>query len=306
MSSLDDLVASGELRAMVPVAELTTYRLGGPASYFLDAQNEDELVSVGDVLRDQPVLVLGRGSNLVISDEGFPGLVVHLGAGFAYTEFGDQGTVTCGAATSMPSLARSCAREGRGGLEFFIGIPGSIGGGVRMNAGCHGSETKDWLQSVRVFDLRHGTVDERKPDDLEMTYRHSNLKPDEIVTTATFATETRDREAIAETMRDIIRWRRDQQPGGTLNAGSVFKNPPGDSAGRIIDSLGLKGFSVGGASVSTKHANFFVVEEGARAQHVYDLVWAIRRRVGAELGLWLRPEVRFAGPFRPSPDEVHR
>jgi UDP-N-acetylmuramate dehydrogenase len=172
-----------------------------------------------------------------------------------------------------------------------------------MNAGCHGSETKDWLQSVRVFDLRNGTVGERKPDDLEMTYRHSNLKSDEIVTMATFATETGDREAIAETMRDITRWRRDQQPGGTLNAGSVFKNPPGDSAGRIIDGLGLKGFSVGGAHVSTKHANFVVVEEGARAQHVYDLVWAIRRRVGDELGIWLRPEVQFAGPFRPSPDE---
>ncbi len=206
----------------------------------------------------------------------------------------------------MPSVARACAQEGRGGLEFLIGIPGSIGGGVRMNAGCHGSETRDWLQTARVVDLRQGTTRECRSEDLEMTYRHSNLQLDEIVTSATFLTVPRDVEAIAETMRDIIRWRRDHQPGGTLNAGSVFKNPSGDSAGRIIDSLGLKGTSVGGAKVSTKHANFFVAEAGVTAQDVYDLVWAIRRRVANELGVWLEPEVQFAGPFHPAPDEVTR
>jgi UDP-N-acetylmuramate dehydrogenase len=175
-----------------------------------------------------------------------------------------------------------------------------------MNAGCHGSETKDRLRSARIVELRSGRVSERKPDDLDMTYRHTNLQSDEIVTNATFDTESRDPEAIAETMRDIIRWRKDHQPGGTLNAGSVFKNPPGDSAGRIIDSLGLKGTRIGGARVSAKHANFFVADEDVQAQDVYDLVWAVRRRVATELGIWLQPEVEFAGSFRPSPDEAAR
>ncbi len=303
MKTLDDLVATGEVLSMVPVSGLTTYKLGGPARYYLEAEDEEQLVAISGVLRDEPLLVMGRGSNLVVSDDGFPGLVVHLGAGFFRTDVGDDGTVTSWAATSMPALARTCARAGRGGLEFYIGIPGSVGGGVRMNAGCHGSETKDRLESARVIDLRQGAVSDRKPAALDMTYRHTNLQPEEIVTAATYATVLREQAEIEESMRAVIRWRRDHQPGGTLNAGSVFKNPPGDSAGRIIDSLGLKGTRVRGAHVSDKHANFFVGDEGVKAQDVYDLVWAVRRRVGLELDIWLQPEVQFAGPFRPSPDE---
>ena len=306
MSGLDELVAAGELRSMVSVAALTTYKLGGPVRYYLEAQEEDQLISIGEMLGDEPLLVLGRGSNLIISDDGFPGLVIHLGAGFVGTTVGEQGTVTCGAATSMPSVARTCAEEARGGLEFFIGIPGSVGGGVRMNAGCHGSETKDWLQTVRVVDLRSVILSERRPDDLDMSYRHTNLGSDEIVTRAAFRTEPRDSRTVTETMREIVRWRREHQPGGTLNAGSVFKNPPGDSAGRLIDSLGLKGMRIGGAEVSTKHANFFVASAGVKAQDVYDLVWTIRRRVADETGVWLQTEVQFAGAFRPAPDEVTR
>ena len=303
MTTLDDLVASGPLLSAVSIAGLTTYKLGGPARYYLEAEDETQLLVIGKALRDEPLLILGRGSNLIISDEGFPGLVVHLGPGFVGVALSEHGMVTAAAATSMPSLARTCAQAGRSGLEFFVGIPGSVGGGVRMNAGCHGSETRDWLRSARVVDLRRGEVNERQPDELEMTYRHTNLQADEIVTSATFTSEPGDREAIEETMRNVTRWRRDHQPGGTFNAGSVFKNPPGDSAGRIIDSLELKGTRIGGAYVSSKHANFFVADEGVAAQDVYDLVWAIRRRVGVELGIWLQPEVQFAGSFRSSPDE---
>lgn len=172
-----------------------------------------------------------------------------------------------------------------------------------MNAGCHGSETRDRLESAHVIDMRRGEVSDRKPDDLEMTYRHTNLQADEIVTSATYLTEPRETAEIEATMRAVIRWRRDHQPGGTFNAGSVFKNPPDDSAGRIIDSLGLKGTRVRGAHVSTKHANFFIADEGVMAQDVYDLVWAVRRRVWLEVGIWLEPEIQFAGPFLASPDE---
>lgn len=303
MKTLADLATAGQILAMVPIGTLTTYKVGGPARYFLEAESEEELRSAAAARGDEPLLVLGRGSNLIVSDEGFPGLVVHLGPGFQYTEFGEDGTVIAGAATPMPGLARNCARAGRGGLEFLIGIPGSVGGGVRMNAGCHGSEIKDRLVSARVIDMRNGETTDRKPVDLGMAYRHTNLAADEVVTSAAYTTVARETVACEEIMRTVIKWRRDHQPGGTFNAGSIFKNPPGDSAGRIIDSLGLKGTSVGSAHVSAKHANFFIADEGVKAQDVYDLVWAIRRRVGEEIGIWLQPEVEFAGPFRPSPDE---
>ena len=303
MTALDDLATSGMLRTEVPLAGSTTYKVGGTAHYYLEAQDEAQLLAIGEAIEDEPLLVLGRGSNLIVSDAGFPGVVIRLGREFGHTEFNKDGTVTSGAATSMPSLARSCARAGRAGLEFLVGIPGSVGGGVRMNAGCHGSEIKERLRLARVVELKLGDISDRQPADLDMTYRRTNLRPDEIVTSATFTTDARDRETVEKVMRDIVRWRRDHQPGGTLNAGSIFKNPPGDSAGRIVDNLGLKGTRIGGASVSTKHANFFVAEEGVKAQDVYDLVWAIRRRVGIETGVWLEPEVQFVGPFRPSPDE---
>jgi UDP-N-acetylmuramate dehydrogenase len=303
MKALDHLVATGEVREYVAVSGLTTYKVGGPARFFLEAQNEAQLVAIGRALGDEPLLVLGRGSNLIVSDQGFPGLVVRLGSGFVRTEFNEDGGVISGGATPMPALARSCARAGRGGLEFLIGIPGSVGGGVRMNAGCHGSETREVLESARVIHMRGGLVSDRTPDDLAMTYRHTDLGDDEIVVSAAYRTEPREQATIEEAMRSIITWRREHQPGGTLNAGSVFKNPPGDSAGRIIDSLGLKGTQVGGAHVSTKHANFFVAERSVKAQDIYDLVSLVRLRVGVETGVWLDPEVRFAGPFRASPGE---
>lgn len=201
----------------------------------------------------------------------------------------------------MPSIARSCGRAGRAGLEFLVGIPGSIGGGVKMNAGCHGSEVKDRLVSARVLELRSGAVSVRTPDTLDFAYRHSNLTGDEVVTAARFRVEKEPPAQIEARMREIVRWRREHQPGGSLNAGSVFRNPPGDSAGRLIDSLGLKGVRIGGASVSTKHANFFVADAGATAQDVYDLVGAIRSKVQAETGIRLDTEIQFAGPFEAAP-----
>jgi UDP-N-acetylmuramate dehydrogenase len=297
MSALDRLVADGTLQTMVRVSGLTTYKVGGPARFFLEAESEEELMAVGSAVQDEAVLVVGKGSNLVISDEGFPGLVIHLGSGFAQIQIDQAGVVSAGGATAMAALARACGRAERSGLEFFIGIPGSVGGGVRMNAGCHGVETKDRLRAARVVSIRSGDISDRSATDLDLRYRHSNLHPDEIVTSATFFTEPGDPEDIARTMREIVRWRRDHQPGGTFNAGSVFKNPPGDSAGRIIDGLGLKGTRVGGAMVSAKHANFFVAEQGVTAQDVHDLVVLIQRRVAEAAGIHLEPEVRFAGRF---------
>ncbi len=308
MTRLADLVETAQLREDVTLGPLTTYKLGGPARWYAEPHDEDELREVVAAVRadpaggDAPVLVLGRGSNLAVADAGFPGLVVRLGSGFAGIDIAPDGTVTAGGAAPLPVLARTTVAAGRGGLEFFVGIPGSVGAAVRMNAGCLGSETVDWLIAARVLDLFGGTVAWRPAGDLGLAYRHSDLGDGDVVVGARFRTEPSTPEAGSAVLREVTRWRRDHQPGGTLNAGSVFKNPPGDHAGRLIDAAGLKGLRVGGVAVSAKHANFFVADRSASAQDVYDLVWTVRRRVQAATGVLLEPEIRFAGLFRPHPD----
>lgn len=300
MSTLAELAATGVVEREVALAPLTTYRFGGPARYFLEAHGEEELRRVVAALAEEPVpvLVLGRGSNVVVSPAGFPGLVIHPGRGLAGVAVRGDGRVVAGAAASQPAVARRSAAAGRGGLEYMVGIPGSVGGAVRMNSGCHGTATAEWLVSARVIDLGTGRVDDRTAGDLGLSYRHSNLADTDLVVAATFRTVPRPRREAEDIMREISRWRRDHQPGGTLNAGSVFKNPPGDAAGRLIDSLGLKGLRRGGVCVSSRHANFFEAEAGASAQDLFDLVAEVQRRVREGAGVELEPEVRFAGPFR--------
>ena len=285
------------------LAPLTTYKFGGPARFYADVPDEATLRDVLDARRREsddtlPLLVLGRGSNLVVADGGFDGLVIRLGGEFVAVSIDDgTGMVTAGAAVPLPRLARSTVKAGRGGLEFFVGVPGSVGGAVRMNAGCHGSETGEWLDSARILDTETGQITDSTPGDLDHRYRHSNLGPTDIVLSADFRTVAR---AVAEgerIMREITQWRREHQPGGTFNAGSVFKNPPGIAAGKVIDDLGLKGLHVGGAAVSERHANFFVASPEASAQDVYDLVREVRRRVAEATGIDLEPEIQFAGTF---------
>lgn len=298
MTARERLVAAGRLRRDVPLAGLTTYRFGGPARYLVEAQSEEDLADAASVAGEEglAVFVLGRGSNVVVADRGFDGMVIRL-TGLTTRSIDDSGVVTAGAAVPLPTLARETARAGRGGLEFFVGIPGSVGGAVRGNAGCHGTDTAAWLITARVVSLRAGTVTEASAADLGLSYRHSYLGDDDVVVSARFRTEPVDPVVAARKIREITRWRKETQPGGTLNAGSVFKNPPGDAAGRLIDAAGLKGFRVGGAEVSTRHANFFVAEEGATAADVYALVAAVKARVLHAFGIELEPELRFIGVF---------
>jgi len=273
----------------VPLASLTTYKLGGSARYLAIPEREQELVRIVGLLRDDPlpVAVLGRGSNVLISDRGFDGLVIRLGRGFSWVSVGE--TVSAGSATPLPLLARTAARAGRTGLEFYVGIPGSVGGALTMNAGCHGSDTKDVLVTASVLDLSDAAA-------LDLSYRHSNLGPLQVVLQAEFATEPADAADCERRIREITRWRKAHQPGGVLNAGSVFKNPPGDSAGRLIDQAGLKGLIVGGARVSPMHANFIEAGRGATALDVYRLIRTVQARM-EERGISLEPEVRFLGSF---------
>ncbi len=299
MTTLADLAAAGTLECEVPLAPLTTYRFGGPARYFLEAHHEEQVLEAAAALAAEPVpvLVLGRGSDLVVSPQGFPGLVIRPGAGLAGVAVGGDGLVAAGAGASQPGVARRCAAAGRGGLEFMVGIPGSVGGAVRMNAGGHGSDTAAWLVSARVVDLQRRSVAERPAAALGLAYRHSALADTDMVVAATLHTLARPRREGEAMMREIVRWRRQNQPGGTRNAGSVFKNPPGDAAGRLIDQAGLKGLRVGGVAVSEKHANFFVADDRASAQDLYDLVGLVRQRVLEQAGVALEPEVRFVGAF---------
>lgn len=297
MTDLEELVEKGVLLRDVPLGPLTTYKSGGPARYLadvVDRQGLDELVATG-VISELPVLVLGRGSNLVVADTGFPGIAIRLGEGFTRVSI-DGATVTAGSAVPLPRLARATVEEHLTGLEFFVGVPGSVGGAVKQNAGCFGTETKDRLVTADILDLNTGVVRSPGPDELDLSYRHSNIRPGDLVLEAVFRAKRGDPDAGRAELRRITRWRRDNQPGGTLNAGSVFKNPSGDvSAGELIDSLGLKGLGVGDVTVSTKHANFFVAGPAATSRDILDLVAEVKDRVYQLSGTMLEPEIQFVG-----------
>jgi UDP-N-acetylmuramate dehydrogenase len=297
MDALARLRAAGKVDEGVAIGPLTTYKFGGPARFLVSVDDVDDVLDAYAVARANGVqaVALGRGSNVVIADGGFEGVVIRAGEGLRTLEVGEM--VTAGAAVALPVLAREAARAGRGGLEFYVGIPGSVGGAICMNAGGHGAETRDVLIDATIVDGESGEVAVRTPEDLEMSYRHSNVAADQFVVSARFATVDRERGEAETMIREITRWRREHQPGGTLNAGSAFKNPPGDSAGRIIDAAGLKGMRRGGVRVSERHANFFVAEPGALASDVRDLVTAVAEIVAEQTGIELQPEIRFLGEF---------
>jgi UDP-N-acetylmuramate dehydrogenase len=296
MTSLAALVGSGLVGRGVPLGPYTTYKSGGPARYFVEVPDLDalEALAASGALAELPILVLGRGSNLVVADAGFDGIVIRLGSVFGVVNA--NGTVvTAGGSAPLALVARTSVDAGLTGLEFFVGIPGSVGGAIRQNAGCFGTETRERLIRARLVELRDGTVSEPDPDELEMSYRHSNVRSTQVVVSARFQASEGDVEAGRAELRRITRWRRDNQPGGTLNAGSVFKNPPGRTAGEIIDALGLKGMSVGDVAVSQKHANFFVAGPGATSDDIRRLVIEVKDRVLEETGTNLEPEIQFVG-----------
>jgi len=293
-AELEAAVPGGVARD-VPAAELGTYRVGGPLAVLVRVPDDDALARVGEVVaRVAPaVLVVGRGSNLLVADTGFDGLGILLVGEFEELAI-DETTVRAGGAVALPVLARRTAAAGRAGLEFFVGIPGSVGGAVRMNAGGHGCETRDVLVRARVRELTAARCTERDPASLALGYRTSTIGPSDVVVDAEFRVAADDPEACAARIDEVVRWRRENQPGGA-NGGSVFRNPPDDSAGRLIDVSGCKGMRVGRAVVSEKHANFFQAETGATARDVRDLVERVQARVHAETGVALVPELVMIG-----------
>jgi UDP-N-acetylmuramate dehydrogenase len=293
-----------------PLGALTTYRVGGTAALVVEASREADLLALHESLhslpaarlRDArpgvvPVLVLGKGSNLVVADAGFGGVVVRLRGELERVDVRAGSTppvVRAGGGAGLPVVARRSVDEGLRGLEWAVGIPGSVGGALKMNAGGHGSDTAACLVRYRWVDVVGGDAGEAGPDALHLGYRTSTLAASAVVVWAELAATRGDPDAGRRTIREIVRWRLEHQPGGK-NAGSVFTNPPGDSAGRLVEAAGLKGFRLRTARVSEKHANFIQADEAGSADDVVALMAHVRRVVAESTGVLLRPEVRIVG-----------
>ncbi|MEZ5272145.1 MAG: UDP-N-acetylmuramate dehydrogenase [Ilumatobacteraceae bacterium] len=295
-------------RPDVPLAPFTTYRVGGPAAVLAEPRTVEELLAVGQAARATglPVLVIGRGSNLLVADEGFPGIAVSLAHcdGAADRIEVDGTTVTVGAAVALPVLARRTVAAGLTGLEWAVGVPGSVGGAVRMNAGGHGSDVAATLAAADVVDLRDGRRASVPAVRLGLRFRASDLADEQVVVAATFLLQQGTVAEGEAQLAEIVRWRREHQPGGQ-NAGSVFVNPiPGElAAGQLVDRLGLRGFRIGTAHVSEKHANFIQSTDGGTAADVRAVIEHVRAAVLDATGIRLRSEIRLVGfPDVPAED----
>lgn len=288
---------SGFATANEPLGPFTTYKVGGPALVFATPRTLDELGVVAAIVRDTglPVLVVGRGSNLLVADSGFPGIAVSLSALSEWIDF-DGSTVAAGAAVALPVLARRCVAAGLVGFEWAVGVPGSVGGAVRMNAGGHGSDIAASLVGAHVLDLCTAQQSWVPVEGLDLQFRSSNLRDHHVVLDARLQLTYGDVETAESNLSEIVRWRREHQPGGQ-NAGSVFVNPiPGElPAAVLVDRLGLRGFRIGGAFVSDKHANFIQATDGATAADVRAVMEHVRAAVRESTGIELRSEVRLVG-----------
>ena len=281
-----------------PIGPETTYRVGGAARVGVTVAASADVAAMAEVMAagGNDVLVVGKGSNLLVADAGFDGVAVWLGPGFDWVEISGAG-LRAGAAAGLPVLARQSAAAGLTGFEWAVGVPGSMGGAVRMNAGGHGSDIAASLTHAEVVDLRGGGIERWDRARLKLGYRSSALADHHLVVGAEVGLAVGDVSASQALIAETVAWRRENQPGGQ-NAGSVFTNPDGDSAGRIIDAAGLKGLRVGTASVSDKHANFFIADRDGSADDLHALMGEVFARVQAKFGLALLPETRLVG-FEP-------
>ena len=284
-----------------PIGPYTTYRVGGAASLFMRAMSVEDLHAVSRALSKVsiPVLLLGRGSNMLVSDSGFRGLAIALGPfaeQISLPSVEQSPILVAGAMSSLPVLARQSVSAGLRGFEWAVGVPGSIGGAVRMNAGGHGSDMIASLLSVRLFHLEKGIEANVSAANLGLRFRGSDLTDEHVVISATLRLAWGDKSEGESRLAEIVKWRREHQPGGQ-NAGSVFVNPVSgaSSAGALIDELGLRDYRIGSAVVSAKHANFIQADEDGRADDVVELMTFVRQRVFEAHGIDLRSEIRLVG-----------
>ncbi len=282
----------------VPLSALTTFKIGGPARLLVDVPLT-AIPALGDILntcheQNIPTLWIGRGSNLLCADEGLSAVVLRLESDSGVNVEDDR-LLSCSAGVSLTALCRTAQKHGLTGLEFAFGIPGSVGGAVYMNAGAYGGEIKDVLDSVDVL-TPDGKLKHLTAPLLDLSYRHSRfMETGEVVVTATFKLKPGNPDTILDTMNEFTARRREKQPLEYPSAGSFFKRPEGFFAGKLVEDCGLKGFTVGGAQVSEKHAGFVINKGGATCADMKALAKSVHDTVLAKTGADLRPEVRLVG-----------
>ncbi|MGC1182125.1 UDP-N-acetylmuramate dehydrogenase [Legionella sp.] len=286
----------GTLLCNESLAEYTTWRVGGPAArLYKPAHTIDLALFLRNLPASEPLLWLGLGSNSLIKDIGFSGTVVLTQGCLKEIKLLDTNTVKVEAGVSCASMARFCARNNLSGGEFWAGIPGTMGGALRMNAGCHGSET--WQSVVELQTMtRNGEIKIRKPEEYEVAYRHVSGLADEGFISATFKLPSGKKEISLQVIKDLLAHRANTQPTNEYNCGSVFRNPPGNFAAQLIESCGLKGHSIGGAMISQKHANFIINHQGsATAAHIEALIDLVQTKVREQTKIELMREVHIIG-----------
>ena len=288
-----------KVKVLEPLARYTSMKIGGPADCFAEVESEAALSQLLSwlSLRGMPFCLLGNGSNVLISDLGVEGVVVHLIGDFKQTEWHEQANdswVEAGAAHAVTQLVRQAARRGYGGLEFAEGIPGTVGGALAMNAGAYGSEFEKVVNTV--YGRNHqGSPIQLSREELRFTYRDSHLPSGTVVTRVRLSLHRLESSRVSMKVRELVTKRKSSQPSGYPNSGSMFRNPPGDYAGRLVEAVGLKGKQIGQAQISAKHGNFIVNLGGASAADVWRLMELARAEVEAKFGVILIPEVKLIG-----------
>ncbi len=281
----------GRLSANAMMADITWFRVGGAAQILYAPADEADLAYfLKNAARDLPIFTVGLGSNLLVRDGGVPGVVIRLGRGFSDIKVEPDHRLRVGTALPDVKVARAAADAGIAGLAFYRGIPGSIGGALRMNAGAHGAETKDVLIGARAVD-RGGTIHQLSLADMKFTYRHCGIPEDWIFTEALYQGRPGASAGILKEMDDVAQYREANQPIKERTGGSTFKNPPGHSAWKLIDAAGCRGLKIGGAKVSEMHCNFLINADAAKGEDVEKLGETVRARVKASSGIELQWEI---------------
>ena len=297
MAAARDITAQGEIRYDEPMSRHTSWRVGGPAEVFFEPASIEDLAEFLAALEaNTPIFWHGVGSNLLVRDGGIPGVVISATKMLRHLDRIDHYLVRAGAGVPCTQLARQCIRWKLGPSEFFAGIPGTVGGALAMNAGAHGGETWERVESVRSIG-RNGEIHERAPGEYSIGYRSVTGPASEWFLEATFRFDPEVTPSMA-TMKGMVERRKSTQPLGLLSCGSVFRNPPDDHSARLIEAAGLKGHRIGGAEVSEKHANFIINSENASATDIEELIEYVRQTVLDEFGVSLKYEVRIVGELR--------
>ena len=277
-----------------PLANYTSFRIGGPADALVLVDNEEELASVLKIVKASEHILIGNGSNFLVADDGYPGIMIKLQGEFDGAEVCAEGaTVRAGGAMLLSNLSAYLTQEGLSGFEFASGIPGSVGGAIFMNAGAYGMEMKDIVKSVRLLKPDGSAIIEKSSEQMDFSYRHSAIQESgEIVLSVEFKFEKDNKDIIKDRVRELQEKRNAKQPVNFPSAGSTFKRPASGYAAALIDEAGLRGCSVGAAQVSEKHAGFIINTGGATANDVLELMRHVRKVVYEKSGIMLEPEIR--------------